>query len=413
MTEVEGDAPIRGDTVGLPNPQADWNQNDPAKADYIKNKDSALDGVSIVCEPTGSVISASDASNHLLRGLTIYGKTTQNGTPTPEAPVELVSAGASGAIKTTVAGKNLINSDEVYADSNRANIYCYQDNGIMLPAGTYTLSMNTVCTALCVRPYGSSQNLYAKYATKSLTFTLSEMTRVYFLFYNASAIAEGAENTIQLEVGSVATEFEPHKEKQTLTASTPNGLPGVPVSSGGNYTDESGQAWVCDEIDFARGVYVKRIDRVTADTVVASGKFSINSAGMPCINIMRDYELGVDSKVWCNCYAQVKTDATGAHGTLKNWQRQITIYDNRFTSKENAVSLLREAGFAMLLRLAKPTETALSPEELAAYAALHSNKPNTTVYNTAGAGLGVKYVADTKNYIDQKLAAISAALLNA
>ena len=40
MTEVEGDAPIRGNTVGLPNPQPDWNQEDSAKADYIKNKPS-------------------------------------------------------------------------------------------------------------------------------------------------------------------------------------------------------------------------------------------------------------------------------------------------------------------------------------------------------------------------------------
>lgn len=57
-------------------------------------------------------------------------------------------------------------------------------------------------------------------------------------------------------------------------------------------------------------------------------------------------------------------------------------------------------------------ETPLSAEELAAYAALHSNKPNTTVYNDAGAGMKLEYVADTKLYIDQKLAAISAALLN-
>lgn len=46
MTEVVHEGPIRGNTVGLPNPQADWNQTDPTKADYIKNKPSALDGKS-------------------------------------------------------------------------------------------------------------------------------------------------------------------------------------------------------------------------------------------------------------------------------------------------------------------------------------------------------------------------------
>lgn len=48
-------------------------------------------------------------------------------------------------------------------------------------------------------------------------------------------------------------------QSQTLTLSTPNGLPGIPVSSGGNYTDENGQQWICDEVDLGRGKYVQRV----------------------------------------------------------------------------------------------------------------------------------------------------------
>ena len=29
---------IKGNTVGFPNPQPDWNQTDPTQADYVKNK---------------------------------------------------------------------------------------------------------------------------------------------------------------------------------------------------------------------------------------------------------------------------------------------------------------------------------------------------------------------------------------
>lgn len=43
MTEVEGAGKIRGNTVGVPNPQADWEQTDPKKADYIKNKPTTAD----------------------------------------------------------------------------------------------------------------------------------------------------------------------------------------------------------------------------------------------------------------------------------------------------------------------------------------------------------------------------------
>lgn len=38
LTEVEGTGKIRGNTVGTTMPNPDWNQTDPAKADYIKNK---------------------------------------------------------------------------------------------------------------------------------------------------------------------------------------------------------------------------------------------------------------------------------------------------------------------------------------------------------------------------------------
>ena len=38
---------IVGNVVGIPNPQSDFNQNDPAKADYIKNKPTTLSGYGI------------------------------------------------------------------------------------------------------------------------------------------------------------------------------------------------------------------------------------------------------------------------------------------------------------------------------------------------------------------------------
>ena len=52
---------------------------------------------------------------------------------------------------------------------------------------------------------------------------------------------------------------------QTLTMQTPGGLPGIPVKSGGNYTDPSGQQWACDEVDLERGVRVQRIYKVDVD----------------------------------------------------------------------------------------------------------------------------------------------------
>ena len=40
---------------------------------------------------------------------------------------------------------------------------------------------------------------------------------------------------------------------------------GIPVTSGGNYTDPGGQRWVCDEVDLERGVKVQRVDKTCFD----------------------------------------------------------------------------------------------------------------------------------------------------
>lgn len=59
--------------------------------------------------------------------------------------------------------------------------------------------------------------------------------------------------------------YAPYSE-QLLTLLTPNGLPGIPVTSGGNYTDPQGQQWVCDEVDLERGVRVQRVDKAAFDS---------------------------------------------------------------------------------------------------------------------------------------------------
>ena len=73
-------------------------------------------------------------------------------------------------------------------------------------------------------------------------------------------VSAGDGGTITVTIGDGAD------ERQTIALQTPNGLPGIPVTSGGNYTDPSGQRWVCDEVDLERGVKVQRVDKATFDS---------------------------------------------------------------------------------------------------------------------------------------------------
>lgn len=115
----------------------------------------------LIGSETGNPVSVSDAFSAPLCGLTVYGKSTQDGTPSPDNPVPIVSAGDGGTITVTVG--------------------------------------------------------------------------------------DGADG------------------QQTIALQTPNGLHGIPVTSGGNYTDPSRQQWVCDEVDLERGVRVQRVDKTCFD----------------------------------------------------------------------------------------------------------------------------------------------------
>lgn len=61
--------------------------------------------------------------------------------------------------------------------------------------------------------------------------------------------------------------------------------------------------------------------------------------------------------------------------------------------------------------LKEPIVTELSAEEVQKILALHTNKPNTTIWNDQDAEMQVMYVADTKSYIDKKFKELSDAIV--
>lgn len=65
----------------------------------------------------------------------------------------------------------------------------------------------------------------------------------------------------------------------------------------------------------------------------------------------------------------------------------------------------------ILYPLEEPIVTELSSEEVQKILALHTNKPNTTIWNDQDAEMQVTYVADTKNYIDNKFKELNDAIV--
>ena len=283
----------------------------------------------LVGSETGNPISCNDAYSAPLCGLTVYGKSTQDGTPTPDAPVPIVSAGDGGSVAVKVTGKNL------YHAAWTGN---YSESGLLLTATSTTIAIKGTATEdayvtrwLVLRDDPIPLDPNKRYTfTPKITGNVFEGLLVYtydekgvgtYTGSNIPARSTGVsvyyqkrfkkdetidfKTSIQLEIGTEATVYEPYRE-QLLTLPTPNGLPGIPVTSGGNYTDQNGQQWVCDEVDLERGV---RVQMVTTMVFSDSSGFAASSTtnGIRFLRAVKNLKITdtdtADANAFCSALA--------------------------------------------------------------------------------------------------------------
>lgn len=202
------------------------------------------------------------------------------------------SSGDGGTIGLEVFGKNLCPISST-SELNKGNVSGTIEISHMPLCEKYTLSCNvtkyrddtrTNTRITIILRYSDGTNKEFRSSTdtdnserdgvkrfKTVTATLDKHKKLIGITIRALdySIYEGtlhaiAEN-IQMECGSEATDFVPYQDLRSTQFSTPNGLLGLPVDSGGNYTDSNGKQWVCDEMDFKRGKYVQRVKKVVLD----------------------------------------------------------------------------------------------------------------------------------------------------
>lgn len=406
----------------------------------------------IVCEAAGAAIQVQDASNDPLQGLRIFGRSTQDGTPTPAAPVEIVSTPAP---VVGVYGKNLcpesaLDTMGINGTSNTYDIETRTITMLVDPTGfagrycapfkkmtvgkSYTVSFSIRGTAGKIVKCGWDKqgipitltDAFARYSVTLVATRENEPIVFYSRPIANGGLAAGEYMQfadVQIEVGDVATVYEPYKEAQTLAITTTGSLPGIPVDSGGNYTDANGQQWIADEVDLARGVYVQRVKKIILD---GSNSFTIHK-NLDAADkwLYTVYSLGIDTGVDGRGYCdklQYRTaadmNAAGANtpesaGYSASNSYGVLYINIGYLMAENTVEALRtvlaQNPYTFLAALKTPVETPLSDVELQAYLAMHSNKPTTTVLNDAGAHMVLEYAADPKTFICNQIAAAIAA----
>ena len=179
-------------------------------------------------------------------------------------------------------------------------------------------------------------------------------------------------------------------ESQTLTLQTPNALPGIPVASSGNYTDESGQHWVCDEVDLTRGVRVQRITKIKV-----TSSLSWQTTGNAVDRYFAWFSGIYTSNVLCTHFSTALGSET-VGGAIANQNNLVgfAFAEKGTTTLDDFKQFLDENDVFIWAALATPVETDISADEVAAYKALTTYAPTTVISVSGGAGATVTYQRD-------------------
>lgn len=108
-------------------------------ADYAaQSVDSIVDKLAIKSESKEETHLIQDSVDYAFDEFFMYGKSTQSGTPSPEMPVEIVSAGQSGQIKIDVLGGNLLDLSQGKSWTGEGVTYTKNPDGSYRRTGTAT-----------------------------------------------------------------------------------------------------------------------------------------------------------------------------------------------------------------------------------------------------------------------------------
>lgn len=233
--------------------------------------------------------------------------------PSPDYPQEIVSAGSDGKIGIEVRGKNLVDIygysasgmfspeaernlfndygttisttektdklivnqeiiDGATADNYTSGYFCVGINPKLEDGKNYiiTFKINVIQNPFHVSDIIVMFNGIDAYRAQvvgdkvTVKVKYNEFNERQYVEFRIRGMSLEFSNFMIVEVGET-DDYEPYYEPQSLSISTLTRLSAIPVNTGGNYTDDDGQQWIADYIDFKRGKLVKIVNSLILD----------------------------------------------------------------------------------------------------------------------------------------------------
>lgn len=330
--------------------------------------------------------------------------------PSPEYPQEIASVGENGSIDVEITGKNLLGLFDFH------KCYVSETNKFVSNSSSVSYSCETkkLPEKIILSGNNINRNNISYTNKKPEVGTLFDIVNVKenpitikkeYEYINIHIAYGSVPDNVQIEKGTEATSYEPYKQPQFLPITTPTGLPAIPVPSGTSgitYTDTDGQAWIADEIDFARGKYVQRVWKGVFDETSDEEWSEYWKPGTYAIRIERS-DLVSSRNMLCNRY--VYGNGIGNFSSLRS-DNQLYLYfnyDNGTIGMDAFKALIASNPIKVMTYLNTPIETDLTEAQIQAYKSLTTFKPTSIISNDANAQMEVEYACDTKTWVTNKI----------
>lgn len=376
---------------------------------------------------SGELISVKDSAEFPLQDLKIFGKTTQDGEPSLENPIPLVSVGGEGNINVTFTKSNLLIPELLTSEEVNGQKLEYMEDGRLRITGTSSGTGSTLFMGEYIDEFVDGATYYiSAYNIQDTNFRIAfsdgkETTYLKKITVDKKTMKsirpyiqdlskpcpDGTIVSVMINIGIKQVAWS-KPQRYKLTIPIPEGLHGIPVSSGGNYTDSTGQQWICDSIEknadggwevvkrCGIGTYnsVNRYDFTTGDAAIYEKILKKSSVRLEVISDKFKFD------------SISKDDGTifGLSGELRLWHKMGSKEEFEQWISQNPVKVIFP-----LQELVKAPIT--DPELIAKLNDLHTYYGITNLFCTDNAGQQMQYLADTKLYIDNKLAPMTQAMI--
>lgn len=364
----------------------------------------------ILIDASGGIVRIDDGTATPVQSLVSQMAAVQAGSGDP-APDNVRTISGWGEVKVTRLGKNLVNIPDI--ENTQGSVIRGQAkaafDAVPYKANTqYTFSADVEMTATdalfgirVVYSDGSSKYhwLYNKGAQTSKSVTIGTEGTIATVEFTYDASRTTTVRNVQLEEGTVATKYEPY-QSVTLTAATPQAV------YGGSLNWNTGVLTVTHRVKTIRAADI-------------SYKYSGVSVNTSCFVTKTDESLATGNLTsvcshFKNTLGDAYKDERARHGIFSDHATMTSKYfdwgepDATVTDFGNWLEeqYAAETPVTVVYLLNEPYTLQLTPQQLDLL------KGSNSLWSDSG-NTSVTYIADTKMYIDNAIAAIAASIINA